>query len=250
MLRSVKSFLGYSLRATDGEIGKVGDVFFDDELWSTAYLVADTGGWLSGRRVLLSPTALGEPSWEKQTLPVALSKDEVKNSPGIDLDKPVSRQREVELHKHYGWTPYWLPGAYALGTAPMVRPLPSPVEESKEADGDPHLRSVDEVMGYHIKATDGDIGHVEDFIIDDATWSVRYLVIDTRNWLPGRKVLISPEWIRKIEWARSYVHIDFTKEIVKGSPEYDPTIPINQEYEERLYDYYGRPAEWVSDLKE
>ena len=252
MLRSVKSFLGFSLLATDGDIGKVDDLLFNDDHWTTAYLVVNTGRWLSGRRVLLPPAALGSPSWKERTFPVALKKEQVRNSPGVDLDQPVSRQYEIELHEHYGWMPYWLPGgSYSMGTVPLAHPLPeAPIEEEKEQKGDPHLRSVNEVTGYHIIATDGGIGHVKDFIVDDTRWTIRYLVVDTATWFLGRQVIISPNWIRSIDWGDDSVHIDFTKEEVKGSPEYDPSIPVNREYESRLYDYYGRPATWIEERKE
>ena len=131
---------------------------------------------------------------------------------------------------------------YAM-SAEMPRPIATPA-----AGGDPHLRSVREVSGYHLAATDGELGHVEDFILDDETWSIRYVVIDTRNWLPGRQVLISPSWVREVDWGLRKVSVDMTKQQVKDSPEYDPKMPINREYEARLYDFYGRTRYWQSDV--
>jgi hypothetical protein len=100
---------------------------------------------------------------------------------------------------------------------------------------------VKEVTGYHIEAKDGAIGHVEGFILDDEDWMIRYMVVDTRSWLPGKKVLIAPCLIRSVHWDESKVCLDLSRELVEGGPEYDPSAPVNREYEKRWYDYYGRP---------
>lgn len=247
MLKSIKSLPGYKILATDGEIGKLHDLLFDDMSWATAYFVVETGNWLLGRKVLLAPVSVGQPDWEAQKLPVALTKERIKNSPHIDVDKPVSRQQEIALHNYYGWQPYWFAGGYD----PMLHPpamMPKISEQKRQKqieEGDPHLRSTREVSGYHIQATDAKIGHVEDFIVSDDSWGIRYLVVDTRNWLPGgKKVLISTEWILTISWGQGLVYIELTKDSIEKSPEYDPSQPVNREYEIRLYDYYGRPAYW------
>jgi hypothetical protein len=245
MLRSMNSLAGYAILATDGEIGKVDDFFFDDQTWGVAYLVVKLGGLLTGRQVLLPPTALGQPDWEKKQFPVAYTMKQVEESPDVDLDKPISRQHEEELFRYFGWTPYWLPAGSALGVLPLTYPVNPPVMASGDApphaEGDPHLQSVKDVTGYGIQATDGKIGHVEDFVVEDANWSIRYMVVDTANWLPGRKVLVALSWIDDINWTEELVRIAFTMQMVKESPEYDPSKPINQGYEIKLYDYYGRP---------
>jgi len=176
-----------------------------------------------------------------------LSRQQIENSPGIDADKTVSRQHETELHRYYGWPAYWAvyppPGEAAqIPNVPTVEPGEG--EEDKESEGDPHLRSVREVTGYHIQATDGEIGHVEDFVFDDESWSIRYTVVDTRNWLPGRKVLVAPAWVKSIRWDERKVHVDMSRGSIEKGPEYDPSEPVNREYEARLYDYYGRPKYW------
>jgi uncharacterized protein YrrD len=247
MLRSIKSLEGYKIQATDGALGKVNEFYFDDETWTIRYLVVDTGTWLSGRKVLISPLCtMDTPDWKLQRFPVNLTKDQVKESPDIDVDKPVSRQHQIDLHKYYGWPVYW-PLVTPTGV-PLVTPLPSQIEKEKaaatEEKGDPHLRSTEEVTGYTIHATDGEIGHVKDFIADDKSWVIRYMVVDTGHWLPGRKVLIAPAWITKISWSDDRVNVDLSRESVKDSPRYDPSAPINQEYEIQLYDFYGRPKYW------
>ena len=170
-----------------------------------------------------------------------LTKEQVKNSPGIDADKPVSRQQQVDLHAYYGWPPYW-----SIPIVPPPIPVSAPLRETpvQQDQGDPHLRSTKEVTGYRIQATDGEIGHVEDFILEDQDWLIRYMVVDTKNWLPGRKVLISPRWIESVSWSEKKVHLALSRESVKNSPEYDQAAPVNREYEVRLYDYYGRPTYW------
>jgi hypothetical protein len=241
MLRSVKALYGYTIAATDGDIGGVYAFYFDDQAWTIRYLIVDTGTWLPGREVLISPAAVGQPQWEMRRLPVNLTQAQVENSPDIDTDQPVSRQYETALHDYYAWPVYWT----AIPVDPGGLAIPPELAENLATrPGDPHLRSTQEVIGYYIQASDGDLGHVEDFIIDDEDWTIRYMVIDTRNWLPGKKVVVSPEWITEVAWGESKVHVDLTREAIKNSPEYDPVESVNRLYEERLYDFYGRPKYW------
>jgi hypothetical protein len=243
MLRSAKSLHGYTIEARDGDVGKVSEFLFDDQFWTVRYLVVKTGRWLMERRVLIAPAALGQPSWETQRLPVKLTQEQVEKSPDIDTDQPVSRQQEVALHAHYGWSSYW-DMVTPLGSAPISVPQPA-MEVGEIVDqGDPHLRSTQAVMGYYIQACDGDIGHVEDFIVDDGAWTIRYMVVDTRNWWPGKKVLVSPWWITEVIWGTMRVRVNMDCETIKNSPPFDPTTGVDRAYEERLHDYYGRPKYW------
>lgn len=251
MRYSTNELQDYQIQANDGEIGSIVGFLFDDETWTLRYLVVDTGKWLLGRKVLIPPAQLGEPDRERQQFPLDLTKQQIKDSPDINTDQPVSRQQEVELYKYYRWSPYWggVMGPITTPYAPIIPPARKEIEESTatQADqpqGNPHLRSTDEVQGYYISATDGEIGHVEDFIVNSDDWAIRYFVIDTRNWLPGRKVIIPPNWISDICWATSKVTVDVTQEAVKSSPEYDPSIPMDQEYEDRLFAAYGRQKQW------
>jgi hypothetical protein len=250
MLRSTKELRGYTIRAIDGDIGQVHEFYFDDLSWIVRYLVVDTGNWLPGRKVLLWPGVLGQPDWETQVLPVDLTKEQVEYSPDIGTDEPVSRQMETDLHTHYGWTPYWRgglpqPGLGTAAAAEMIAHAAQDRDEQEDQESDPHLRSTREVIGYHIQAQDGEIGHVEDLIVDDETWLIHHLVVDTRNWLPGRKVLVTPAWADEVNWVERKVHVDLSRDTIENSPEFDPSMPVNREYETRLYDYYGRPKYWV-----
>lgn len=245
MLRSLEGLHDFSIGGTDGSIGKVREFLFDDQAWTIRYLVAETGTWLSGREVLISVAALEPPNWKGHVFPVLLTREQIKESPDIDTDKPVSRQREAELYSYYGWTPYWgMEYDAPLGGMPLP-PALSPEEIKEAAKGDPHLRSTHEVEGYHIHATDGQIGHVADFIVGDDDWTIRYLVVDTKNWLPGRRVLVAPTWVQQISWDEQQVLVDAARETVKNCPEYDPSVPVNREYEIQLYDHYGRPKYWI-----
>lgn len=247
MLRSLNEIKGYTLQATDGDIGGIKDVFFDDQSWTLRYFVASTHRWLPGRKVLISPASVGEPDWTAQVLPVSLTKEQIKESPPLKTEEPLSRQHEENLSVHFGWPAYWGPiGGGALGQpfSPSVPPQPLEQTEDRPPEGDPHLRSVDEVDGYHIEGEDGEVGHVQDFIVNTEDWVLRYLVVDTRNWLPGRQVLISPQWAESIDWYGESVHVELTREAVRNSPEYNPDEPVSRDYEIRLYDYYGRPKYW------
>lgn len=170
----------------------------------------------------------------------------MKNCPDINTDKPVSRKNELELLRYYGMSPYW-PYVTPSGNYPQPIPVSKEEREKLEAEKmeETHLRSTREVIGYHIQVTDDEIGHVEDFIVEDEDWVIRYMIVDTRNWLPGKKVLVSPHWIKSISWEQAKVSVDLSRESVKTSPEFDPSEPVNREYELRLYDYYGRPKYWV-----
>lgn len=251
MLKSLKHLQGYKINATDGEIGQVHDFLFDDQHWTVRYFVIDTGNWLPGRKVILAPEAFGQPEWRMQNIPVNLTRKQVEESPDISTDEPVSRQKEIDVNKYFGWAAYWSNVGVAGTSAAGVPPEALRVTEkearnalARDSDGDPHLRSLREVTDYHVSASDGTIGHIEDLIVDDQSWVTRYLVIDTRNILPGKKVLVSPDWVTKIDWAGREVHFDVTKEAIKNSPKFDPSLPINREYEVVLYDYYGRPQYW------
>jgi len=243
MLRSLKEIIKYELSAKDGKLGRCKDFLFDEEKWTIRYIVADTGKWLPGKKVLISPISFGEVDFHAHTLSVKLTQKEVEESPPLDEDAPVSRRYEQKWLQYYGWPNYWY-GDSLWG--PTDYPVELYLERKQDLDEeldepeDTHLRSVWEVTGYHIHAVDGDIGHVEDFIVDDKTWVIRHMIVDTRNWLPGRKVLIRPTWIQSIVWAENKVYVDVTSDAIRKSPEYDPDQPVSREYESRLHEHYGQ----------
>lgn len=223
--------------ATDGEIGSVEGLFFDDERWTIRHIVVDTGKWLPGRRVLISPPSVDRIDDQNGRIVVKLSREKVRNSPDVDTDKPVSRQQEMALYAHYGYGPYWDAGelwgaSYYPGSLHAVPPPPAaafapvPLPDPEHADaapaetpqpsGDVHLRSTGEVAGYHLKTTDGEVGHIDDFALDDESWAIRYLVIDTSNWPGGQRVLVPVDWVRSVEWDQKTVTVGVTSDEVRA----------------------------------
>ncbi len=247
MHRNIKSLTGFTMGATDGEIGKVKEFYFDDHTLTIRYLIVETGSWLNHRKVLIAPEALLKPDWEHEIFPVNLTKEQIKNSPDIDTEQPVSRQHEIEMYDYYPWTSYWGAGFWDSGYYGFGVPLNmydgSLKEDNKntdkEIDGDPHLRSTHKVKGYTIHASDGEIGDVEDFIIDDSTWKLDFLVVDTGHWFPGKKVLISPKLIKEIDWDTSTVVVNATEEEIKNSPEYAYGEVVSETYKKVLDNYYA-----------
>jgi len=240
MLRSVRSLRGFTIRANDGHIGRVHTLLFDGHTWAIRYLVVDTGSWLPGRKVLIAATSLGWPRRQERAFSVALTREQVRNAPEIDADKPVSRQREIELHAYYDWIPYWGLGSEWVGAVPVPTLAERELLETA-ARGDPNLHSAREVIGYRIHAQDGPIGHLEDFIVTDSDWVIRYLVADTRNWLPGRHVLLSPRWVRQMSWEQREVWIEVSRQKVcrcPPCPDLDADRgPAGREYEVEVFDF-------------
>jgi hypothetical protein len=246
MLRSLKEIMGYGLNAEDGDIGRCHDFLLDEQTWTVRYMVADTGKWLPGRKVLISPISLGNPDWRERQFPVRLTRDQIESAPDLDEHAPVSREYEIWYHKHFQWPYYWSgAGLWSSGIHPKSLYVSKPDlgDEGPEFDH-PHLHSCREVIGYDIGAKDGEIGHVEDFIVDDDIWAIQYAVVATRNWLPGKRVLIPLTRLEQVSWDDRVLTVDLTREAIKDAPEYDPSAPVNREYEERIYDFVGRPHNW------
>ena len=248
MLFKAKTLGNYKLKGKDGEIGSAKEFYFDDKFWAIRYLVADTGNWLTGRKVLLSPYALVNINEEEENIVVNLSEKQIEDSPSLESDKPVSRQFEKQYSDYYALPGYW-DGGLMWGAYPYIlREINESEEEKhKKESWDPHLRSTKDVTGHDIQANDGELGHVEDFIIDDETWAIRYLIIDTKNWWGGKKVLISPKWIDRISWKESKVFINLSRETIKQSPEYSEDILLTREYEDQLHQHYKLKGYWIDD---
>jgi uncharacterized protein YrrD len=263
MLRSMKDLEHYALAATDGHIGHVKDVYFDDDAWVIRWLVVDTGSWLSSREVLISPISIHRPDWAERVLPVSLSKDQVKHSPSVDTHKPVSRQHELQYLGYYGYPSYWGDGGmwgagmypYALVSdyAPNAETkaerdrevaVYARIERARHRHDDPHLRSGKAVVGYHLHATDGEVGHVDGLLVDEDTWAIRYLVVNTSNWWIGHQVLVSPQWITEVSWPESRVSVNLTRESIRSAPAYVSTEALNREQEAGLYGHHQRSGYW------
>jgi hypothetical protein len=251
MLMAGSALKGYGIEAEDGRMGTVKDVLFDDQTWRVRWLVVDAGSWLTGRKVLIHPSCAVNADYVSQTLRVNLTKAQVKDSPDIGQDRPVSQQMESSLYDYYGWDPVW--GGSIFGAGMMTQTTGAPYGAGlalrepapgavRQDDGDPHLRSIDAVTGYHIHAKDGFIGHAEDFLVDGDSWDIRYLVVDTRNWWPGQHVLIVPAAVTRVSWSERRIELDVSCDQVRGSPPWDPADLVDRAYEERLHRHYSWPG--------
>jgi hypothetical protein len=254
MLRNTTELKGFVIRATDGELGTVDELYFDDESWAIRYLTVKTGGWLDDRKVLISPFSIENTEWQAKRLDVSLTKQQVENSPNIDTHLPVSRQQEASYLGYYQYPYYW-GGPYMWGPAYQPAGFRTAANRAYGLDygtgksTDSHLRSTAAVTGYHIHAIDGEIGHVNGFILDDDAWAIRYIEVATQNWWPGKEVLISPAWIERVSWAESMVYTGLTREAIKNGPEYIESRSITREYENKLYFHYGRPPYWQHEAE-
>lgn len=246
MLIKAISLMGYTFEGLNGEMGKVEDFYFDDRYWAIRYLVAFAGQWSSFKQVLISPYAVLAVDTARQKIAVNLSRRQIEESPPLDSDRPVSRQFEEAYHSYYGWPDYWV-GPYMWGADAWPTrdgEQRKKVAQSKET-WDPNLRSTRDVTGHHIQAADGEIGHVDDFLIDDETWAIRYLIVDTRNWWPGKSVLVSTQWIERVSWPESKVFVDLTREAITQAPRYsNGSLPTRTD-ETTLHQHYERQGYWT-----
>lgn len=255
MLNSAKVLKNYCLNSLDGKIGRVKDFYFDDQYWQIQYLVVNTGTWLKSRKVLISTHSIVSVNQEEEMIIINLSKEQIENSPSLDTEKPVSVQYQEKLNAHYCYPMYWGNlqsvgiGISAGGGFTPSAVFDSQNDETKEPDEkeevwDPNLRSINYVSGYSIHSEDKAIGHIDDFIIDDETWDIRYLVDNTHSWLPGKKFLLSSEWIHKVSWHESLVLTLLSPDKIEQSPEYDEEMTINRDYEVKLFEYYDKKGYW------
>jgi sporulation protein YlmC with PRC-barrel domain len=224
---TAKQLYKMTIHATDGHIGSVYDIYFDDGSWTIRYLVVDTHRWLPGRKVLLVPEVILSQQHGESAIPVKLTKDQVKSSPDIDTQQPISRQAEQLLHSHYGWIPYW--------ETPVVPAPPPPppqaafsVEDREEAiklaeaTTDPHLRSARDIAGYHVHASDGEAGHIGDLLLDDDFRRILFFAVDVGEFLAGKEVLIPPRLVSEIDWVNSRIQVELTSRAIQTSQEYRP----------------------------
>jgi uncharacterized protein YrrD len=238
VLRKLSDLKGYSFQAKNDEMGRLKQVYFDDQLWKVRYLIVQTGSWLLGKEVLLVPAVITGIDDNSKAIQVNLSRKQIKNAPSVDSEQPVSEHYQQQYYSYYEWEPYWITDPLFQAT-PVSPPLFIQPETPTEPEN-PHLRSSDEVSGYRLDTPSGSIGHVADIILDDQEWTVRYLEIDTRNWLPGKHVLVSPAWVQKIDWVDQQVQVELSRELVLSAPEYDSSKHISRDYQLALFKHYGK----------
>jgi hypothetical protein len=263
MLFAAGGLIGCDVAASDGRVGAVKDFLFDDRSWRVRWMVVDTSHWLPSRKLLIHPSAIGplqlppKPAIpmlslgdESLAVPVNLTQRQIEASPEALEDEPVTQQMEQRLCDHYGWDPFWGASSFGAGAIvpePSDRPVPAEVAEGRAADldapaGDPHLGSAAAIKGYHIHAADGDIGTVDNLFIDDVRWLVRYLVVDTGHWLPGKLVQLAVHAVTDIDWRERRVDVNVTREQVRWAPEWDPAAAADEIAEQRLRGHFGWPG--------
>jgi len=263
MLQTVKDLERYAIHATDGVIGHVRGVYFDDESWVVRYMVVDTGGWFANRKVLVSPFSVNHVDRLDRTLSVSITRQQLKDSPDIDTDKPISRQHESGYLGYYGYPYYWGGGGFwGAGSFPSlllnvsehgmagsdglnhIERLQVMRETGSEPGDDVHLRTCAAVTGYRIEATDGHLGHVKGFVLEEETWAIRYLIVSTSEWWIGHDVLVAVEWIDKVSWLESSVTVGLTRQAVKDSPAYDGARTLDREHEASVFKHYKKKGYW------
>lgn len=230
MLRSLDALLDYEIHATDGMIGAVRDFYVDTRDWFVRYMVADMGGLLTSRHVLLTPESFGSPDWLSSTFPIRHTQEEIRNSPDADVALPLSRPHERTLHDYFRWVPYWTP------EAPVYPYIPAETRSPTES-----LNSYRELLGLDVQATDGNAGTATDIIVEDKHWRMQLLVVDTGSWMSAKQVLLVRDHVVALDVVERRIRVDLDTQGVEAAPEFDPNEPVNQEHEVRLYDYYGRP---------
>lgn len=238
MSKHASEIIGLKVEATDGLVGKVKDFFFDDGTWNVRYYVVDTGSWLNSREVLMSPGSISGFDPKANALITSLTRQQVEASPPVLSDAPISRLYEQQLHNHYDWPYYWGCGAfggaglYAYPPIGDVGLYPDSFGRMPEndlarderiameahlADANPQLKSFIDVRGYDIHASDGDIGHVHDFVLDDAMLHLTSLIIDTHNWLPANLVDVCLNEVNHIDWGQGEVIINRSRADIRDA---------------------------------
>ncbi len=212
MLIEAKRMYGAALEGTDGRVGTLADILFDDRSWRLRHLVVNTDRWHFGRQVLLEPTVVQRADWRDRRLLVRLTRQQVRSSPGVESDMPAARGEAIAAAQVLVWEAYWT----------------SILDATAATQGDPHLRSTKMLAGLHLHCTDGQLGHVADFLIDDDAWAVRELVVDTRNWWPGKHVLVEPRLIEAIDWDEREIRLSLPREEVEDRPAYPEEMPAEE----------------------
>lgn len=225
MLHNIKELYGAKIAASDGEIGHVKDCYFDDKRWVIRYLVVDTGAWLSDRQVLISPHAFGPWDRDKKIMAIKLTRKQIEDSPPIDSHRPVSRQSEQDYHQHYGWPAYWEGGGmWGIAGFPVGDTSPSKKERSQHGHNqrdDLHLRSTTALTRYGIHTVDGEIGTLRSFMVDDKSWAIGELVVETGRWYSEKEILIAPSMVERIDYDASQVLVRLTKAEIQRTTEND-----------------------------
>lgn len=236
---------GSSLQAKNGEIGSIDDVYFDDKDWKIRYLITDNSNFLPGRRVLISPASTDKINFERKAIQVKLSKKDIEKSPVVNQGLLPSRETEIELKSYYNWPVYWGSG-FLIGAGDLRENQASMRGSKKEIEVESNLKSCNEIMGFSIESKNKTIGYLNNYLFDDESWEIRYLVVDTKNWLlKERKILLAIDWIEKFDWDQSVFVTDLKSKAIRESPVYNPGETLKRDYETKLFDHYHKPKYWL-----
>ncbi|MFT3781469.1 MAG: PRC-barrel domain-containing protein [Nibricoccus sp.] len=242
MLKTLESIRNCTLSAKDGEIGKVRNVFFDDEHWTVRYLVVNTTGWLFGRDVLIMPRSVGSMDHIQHTIHVDLTRQQIKDSPAVDTARPLTLNQELQYHQYFGWPIYWS-GLGAEIPASPIPAIPEPQfprqEDVGNSERESNLRSALDLEGYGIEALDGELGHVKELLISPDSWRIPYLVLATRNWWPGKTVVVPTHVFHNVDWVGRCLSVALTRDEIREAPAYDPERLQNVAFIDELRDYFA-----------
>ncbi len=241
MLRTARTLKNYKLECIDGELGKAKEFHFDTQCWIVRYLIAETGSWLAGRKILISPHAMDSIRREDQHIFIDLNKNQIKDAPLLYNNHPISREFEEENCRYYDWPIYWHSQSFGEQQPRLRNRNYDQWNECKHDNivCDIRLRSTLEINDFHIQTLDNDIGHIEDFIIDDAAWVIRYLIVSIRSGWPEYRVLIPPQWINRISDTEGKVFVSFNRESFDQMQEYTEESLLNLNYETELCSNYN-----------
>ncbi|MBB1309474.1 PRC-barrel domain-containing protein [Pseudoalteromonas sp. SR41-8] len=259
MLHSADDLKACKIQSVDGDLGKINDLYFDDEGWAIRYLVVTTHNWFFKREVLVSPIALDTPDWPNKMMPVNLSQKQVDHSPDISAHKPVSRQQEIKYFSYYSYPIYW--GGTSIwgnGLYPVAgmlendttnqQPNTSEAKQDKTSqNNDPHLRSWQKVKGSVVNGSDGEIGHIQGLLIDEHTFAIRYVIVRANDWWIGHDILVAPHWFNDLKWAESSVKVNHTRAEIQGAPAYEPLVKMDRDWEIAMHDHYAREGYWSKE---
>lgn len=253
MLHRMDKLIGLRIVASDGEVGSLHDLYFDNRRWAVRYLVVESGNWLEARKLLISPLAIESIDWDGGAVGVRLTRQQVRGSPDIDTQRPLSRHHEISYFNYYGYPDYMSgPLLWGLTPFPVIPddaslPLTTQAIADEAAAHQPyesHLCSAADACGWQLQASDRSIGHVEDFILESGSWALRYLIVETSNWWNGRHVVVPVQWISRLDQDDSRVHVEVLSDDIRAAPEYDPAIELSRDYEIQLFGHYRRPGYW------
>ncbi|GGD02692.1 hypothetical protein GCM10007216_36830 [Thalassobacillus devorans] len=260
MLYFASTLKNYNIQANDGELGKVKDLYFDDKKWTVRYLVADTRKWLPGKKVVVSPSGVKAVDTGEEVVHVENNKEDIRHNATLEEKQDFSYEKEMELSDTFGWKQYWagefLWGGYLTPMDPVEEPARAAEPQTTQEppindnvhDRKDKLRSSESIKGEFkhgvVHGENGKIGYIKDLMIDEGTWRIRYLLVDTSEWSTNERVLLSPDWLQSVDWLTNDFYIDLKLETIEDGPNYEKDQTVTKEFEEMIYRKYRKEPYW------